>query len=289
MKFRLMSDLHFEFGRYHLIQPLPRLEGEEDMVLILAGDIFPAYGYQTFPQYSSSFFGFLDDCSARHKHIVYVLGNHEHYDGDISYTAQRIKDALLKEYTNVTVLDNESICFDDVEVIGATLWTNYYDEHPVHMNECQHRMADYKYIEHSQGPRNPYNPNRVSKIIPTDLLPLHYASKKFIFDTIVRCKSEGKRTVVVTHHGPSALSIAPEYANDTCNSGYISDFSDLFLDGKGPDVWCHGHIHSSVDYTLGGTRVITNPHGIGTENYDVNKDPDVLCFRYDFNFEVKNA
>lgn len=285
MKFRLLSDLHFEFGRYHTVQPLPYLPDEENMVVLLAGDIFPAFGYNMFPAYSANFFGFMDDITARHKHVVYVLGNHEHYDGDISYTAKLIKDKMREEYTNVTVLDNESISFDNIEIIGATLWTNYYDENAECMNACHFGMADYKYIQNSLGPQNPWHKMTICKIIPSDILPIHYASKKYIFDSIARCKEEGKRTIVLTHHAPSALSITPEYANDERNSGYVNDFTDLFFEGLGPDIWVHGHVHSCHDYTLGGTRVMTNPHGIGIENQKANKERE-LFFRDDFNFEV---
>ena len=37
-------------------------------------------------------------------------------------------------------------------------------------------------------------------------------------------------------------------------------------------LWCHGHIHSSVDYELGNARIIANPLGYGNENVNFNKE-----------------
>jgi hypothetical protein len=41
---------------------------------------------------------------------------------------------------------------------------------------------------------------------------------------------------------------------------YMTDLSNEIID-HGPDLWIHGHTHSSFDYALGKTRVIVNPYG----------------------------
>lgn len=46
---------------------------------------------------------------------------------------------------------------------------------------------------------------------------------------------------------------------------YASDMSDLMLT-HGPDMWLHGHVHVCNDYTVGSTRVASNPRGYGNEN-----------------------
>jgi predicted phosphohydrolase len=282
MKFRLFSDLHFEFSKYHVIQKLPHLEGEQDMIVLLAGDINPVAYYPL----SDRFFDWMDDVCARHRAVVFVAGNHEYYHGDISETISAMKERF-KDYYNLYVLENEKVEFDNVAIIGATLWTDYYNESPIAMNACQNRMADFKCITNIHGPQNPWHPNLVQKIIATDIIPIHQKSRDYIFEEIKRCKADGKRTIVITHHAPSALSISEEFKNDECNAGYINDFSEQFLDGLGPDIWVHGHVHSSHDYTLGGTRVLANPHGIGNENQEVNREEGSLCFNYNFIFEVK--
>lgn len=284
MKFRLLSDLHFEFSRYHTINKLPVLEDEQDMIVILAGDIFPAADYNNY-NYSDDFIAFVKDCERRHRHVVWVAGNHEYYGGDLTLTIPRLQEIIEQNFTKVTLLEQNSIRFDDVEIIGATFWTDFYNNNAEVSWACREHMFDYKKITNVNGPRNPYHPFRDPKILPEDLYAVHQQSRKFIFDKIAECDKQGIKTVVVTHHGPSALSITEKFKLHPANGGYISDLSEEFLDNLGPCVWCHGHVHSSHDYKLGRTRVVCNPHGIGVENMFESEENN-LRFNYFFTFEV---
>jgi hypothetical protein len=39
------------------------------------------------------------------------------------------------------------------------------------------------------------------------------------------------------------------------------------------DVWCHGHMHNSSDYTVGDGRVLCNPRGyLDDENEEFKED-----------------
>jgi Icc-related predicted phosphoesterase len=93
---------------------------------------------------------------------------------------------------------------------------------------------------------------------------------KYIFENIKKQKAAGRKVVVVTHHAPSSLSIAPWYKDDHyINGGYHSKLENQILDTS-PDLWFHGHMHNSFDYTLGDTRVICNPRGYYPE--EINPD-----------------
>jgi Icc-related predicted phosphoesterase len=72
--------------------------------------------------------------------------------------------------------------------------------------------------------------------------------------------------IVVTHMAPSFLSVHEKYKNDmNINGSYASDLSELILDTK-PELWFHGHMHDSFDYTIGNTRILCNPRGyVGEE------------------------
>lgn len=66
------------------------------------------------------------------------------------------------------------------------------------------------------------------------------------------------KTVVVTHHGPHRQSIHPRYDGNLANAAFISDLTPL-LDWV--DLWIHGHVHDSFDYSVGRCRVLTPSRG----------------------------
>jgi hypothetical protein len=75
---------------------------------------------------------------------------------------------------------------------------------------------------------------------------------------------------------PSALSVAPQYANDLTSSAFASRLDHL---AAMPDLWIHGHMHDSFDYRVGAGRVICNPCGYlrrGGGNENAAFDPDLV-------------
>ena len=69
--------------------------------------------------------------------------------------------------------------------------------------------------------------------------------------------------VVVTHHLPSPRSVAPQFMDSPINCYFLCDVERLM--GDRPKLWVHGHTHSSCDYLVGATRVISNPFGYPRE------------------------
>jgi Icc-related predicted phosphoesterase len=79
-----------------------------------------------------------------------------------------------------------------------------------------------------------------------------------------------RRTIVVTHHAPSALSLPLQRREDTISCAYASHLDDFILRYQ-PPLWIHGHIHHSNDYQIGSTRIISNPQAYPddpNENFD---------------------
>ena len=66
--------------------------------------------------------------------------------------------------------------------------------------------------------------------------------------------------VVVTHHGPSLLSVPTEFAGSIVNCFFTTDLEELIRTLK-PAIWVHGHAHNPLDYRVGETRVYANPLG----------------------------
>jgi hypothetical protein len=94
---------------------------------------------------------------------------------------------------------------------------------------------------------------------------MHSASKAFLIKTLAT-PFPGP-TVVVCHHGhwPSAH---PQYQTDILTAAFVSNLT--FIEEYQPDIFIHGHVHSSSDYRVGRTRVLCNPRGYPGENFNFN-------------------
>jgi Icc-related predicted phosphoesterase len=64
---------------------------------------------------------------------------------------------------------------------------------------------------------------------------------------------------VITHHAPHRLSVPAQFDGEPLTPCYVSHIPELVRPPA--DLWIHGHIHNSMDYAIGGTRVLCNPRG----------------------------
>jgi len=94
-----MSDVHLEFGQL----PVNNDAGAE--VLLLAGDICVAAGFLR-ERSGNEYHTFFRQCSEQFRDVVYIMGNHEHYNGDICTSYQILKTELDK-YPNIHFLERE--------------------------------------------------------------------------------------------------------------------------------------------------------------------------------------
>lgn len=244
MKVHAVSDLHCEFGKMNQRNYTP----PECDVVILSGDIWT--GVQGVIWANETY-----DCP-----VVMVGGNHDFYNREHSSHVAALK--AKAEGTNVHFLENDSVVIDGVRFLGATLWTDYnlFGRQPLDMLEAQNVMADFRTIFQDKD-------NGVY-MKAHDFLRLHQESVRYLTEQL--SDHDGK-TVVVTHHAPSSLSIHDRYMNDPVSAAYASRLEHLMLD-HAPVLWTHGHVHSSFDYKVGDTRVVCNPRGyVGHElNPDFN-------------------
>lgn len=282
MKIAIASDLHLEFGDINIVNT------DNADVLILSGDICVAadigrpdpHGFLEGAR-SNRIVDFFKRCSFQFPHVIYVMGNHEHYHGDFATTVNRIRSMLESNMlSNVYLLDREVKVIDDVTFIGGTLWTDMNNGDQLtlyHMRtmmndfrcvENSNRVVNYKTYEHINGVDNREKPvfkTRTAKFSPEDAFEEHVKMKGYI-QQIVEGKADQK-FVVVGHHSPSPQSIHPQYANDTImNGGYSSNIEEFIQDHPQIRLWTHGHTHHDFDYMIGETRVVCNPRGyIGYE------------------------
>lgn len=263
MKLRIMSDLHLEFDKTAYSIP----KGDKDTVLVVAGDI----GLGEKPIAVKNF---MKDCSEQFKEVVCIAGNHEFYNGYWPYSLTKLRKELA-DFKNVHILEKSSIIIDNVLFIGATLWSDFDNCDVICRMDAKHFMNDFRIIR-----TGPANKIWERKLTTNDVHADHIVAKNFIFETLYTASLESElKTVVITHHAPSYMSIAPEFKNSTLNGAYASDLSEEILTSK-PNIWIHGHTHASLDYMLGDTRIICNPRGYeavgqGNPTFDSNFELEI--------------
>lgn len=272
MKISLASDLHLETG----YQELPGGE-----VLILAGDICEARDFKK--EFHSTRLVdakpgsykwvdfFYKEC-AKYDRVFYVMGNHEHYHGRFDKTYHELKSILPK---NVRLLEQECEEYKGVLFIGTTLWTDYNRGDPLSVHTIKYGMNDYRLIKNHYVNKDVYH-----KLTPEHIINVHRNSRKYI-QLMLKEKSH-LPVVVITHHGPSYMSINEKYKREyLMNGAYTSELSELILDHENIRYWVHGHMHDAVNYEIGNTRILSNPRGyIGYE--------DTSAFDPNFTFDIKS-
>ena len=242
MQINFISDLHLEFG------PL-EIEPEAGDVLVLAGDID-----------IKGRVDWINSIASKFNHVIYVLGNHEFYNGAMDSIYKKTRENLAD---NVHLLENESVTIAGVTFHGATLWSDFLNGNPMSYLRCDQAINDYRLIRAGDGKH---------RFKPQIAHSLHNISKVFLQENV----KEGD--VVVTHMAPSLLSIHEKYKNDmNINGSYASDLSELILDTK-PELWFHGHVHTSFDYTVGNTRILCNPRGYVGEELNSEFEPNALTY-----------
>jgi predicted phosphodiesterase len=235
MRLHILGDLHLEFGPVRI--PAPDAD-----IVVLAGDIHLGregrkWARNQFPA----------------KPVIYVLGNHEFYRHslpDLTETLKRETDG-----SQIHLLENSAMEINGYTFLGCTLWTDYRLSSDLEgaMRLAEGIMSDYNIIQFSSE-------NRVLRA--RDTARLHSESVAWLRGALAKCNRA--RTIVVTHHAPSALSEAPYHANSPLKAAFASNLDSL-VEQSGVPLWIHGHTHYNADYVIGSTRVLTNQRGYPEE------------------------
>lgn len=242
MKLHLLSDLHTEMAPFSL----PETEAD---AVVLAGDI--GVGVNAVE-------GAIAASRRLGKPIVYVPGNHEFYrQADTSGMHGLVREMKrISRGTNVHVLDDDEVVLGDVRFLGCTLWTDFdlFGEgmRDVVMMAAGSVIKDFKHIfDHG------------NKVTPSFLRERHWKSRKWLERRLD--EGAGKKTIIITHHGPHPRSCPGHFRHDPVSAGFFSDLQSLIL-GHGIDLWAHGHVHAGADYRIGETRIVCNPRGYPGES-----------------------
>jgi len=277
MRINVVSDIHLEFG------PIEIKNTEGADALILSGDICVAADLlhkDDLNNKSRKIHDFFEMCSKEFKNVIYIVGNHEHYNGDFQRTIPHLKQ-FLGHLDNLHILDKEIVTIDDVTFIGGTLWTDMNKEDGITLYHMSSMMNDFIKVSNGKIQNGiqaeddkPYY--RIKRLTPEDVVFDHKSMLEYI-RIIVEGKQDQK-FVVVGHHAPSKLSTKPKYQDDyIMNGGYSSDLSEFILDHPQIKMWTHGHTHDTFDYMIGSTRVVCNPRGyIKYEQRADEFDPNII-------------
>ena len=277
MQVSVMSDLHLDFSDL-------TLPGGD--VLILSGDLCEAKSikkasynpdtvmleHEREDRRPDRFYRFLlEECSAKYRETIMVMGNHEHYGFKYHKTYGHIKDQLPD---NIHLLENETYELDGVTFLGATLWTDMNKGDEITLWQMKSMMNDYRQITALYEDRGLYY-----RLQPERTMADHHCTMDYFRKTLTERRESGKSNpvVVVTHHAPTKLSVKPRYQKETImNGAYSSDLSEFILDHPEIKVWTHGHTHDNFDYIVGECRIICNPRGYkGYEQQAENFDPTI--------------
>ncbi len=259
MKIFLTSDIHVEraaknfdpFKDYECLRFQYPINAD---VIVLAGDIGE---WTNGLEWAAQKF--------KGKQIVYIIGNHEFYDLDISVVSEMRSKA--KEL-DIYLLDQNEVIIDGVRFLGCTLWTdlNKYNSKTETVADIWQYINDYRYILCKDWWHNKQNKAQALWLMnlesefgfdpeffsPTVSYLLHKRSLQWLNKKLEQ--NFCGKTVVVTHHAPT-MHGTDDYAYGSDLEEFISKHSDKI------NCWMHGHLHKSVDYYISGVRVISNPRG----------------------------
>lgn len=251
MRLLVLSDLHLE--------SCATLQVPEDLnfdVAILAGDIHSpgreAVNWaQTAPVIGE-------------RPAVLVAGNHEFYGSTLSKELAAMKQAAAD--CQVHVLNRQALVIAGVRFLGCTLWTDFQlpfgpgarTDIGQALHHANAGMADYQCIEQMALAVRAARHREFARLLRAeDTLTMHWVDRDWLRHEL-QTPFDGP-TVVVTHHAPSAMSVAPQYVDDRLSPAFASDLPVEFFDV--PALWIHGHTHHSTDYTKRRCRVLSNPRG----------------------------
>jgi len=251
VKIRVMSDLHIEAGDLEVPNA-----GED--VVVLAGDVHVGIHSARWS------LGLAEKLSVP---VVLVAGNHEHYgagrDRQHSFggTIEALRAAAADSDGRLVFLEREAALVAGVRFVGATLWTDFdlFGAPAESMRHAQIGMTDFHVVNRLPGVR----------FTAADARREFVRAKRFLEEELK--KPHPGPTVVVTHHAPSARSVPARFKDHPLTPAYASHIDEL-VTTSGAALWAHGHMHDSVEYAIGATRVVCNPRGYA--GYELNRKFD---------------
>lgn len=242
LRVQIMSDLHVDSLRARGFPPIAPDAG----LVVIAGDT--CEGARQAVRLMRSAYPATD--------IVAVAGNHEFYRTTYSEELDAARE--YARMLGIHLLENQTVTFGRLRVIGATLWTDYslFGESlrvPA-MRLASETMRDHSRIKWERYPWKRFRPQEARA--------LHLRSRAYIESEFA--KPHDGPTLVLTHHPAIVEALAPQLRGRMIAAAYASDLSSM-IDRYQPEYWISGHTHYPIDHHRGRTRLISNPCGYHNE------------------------
>jgi predicted phosphodiesterase len=241
MKVQLVSDLHLEFlNREQIVELADRVSYKSNAkVLILSGDICSLSSKSIDKLYI-----FLNAIEDSYSDIIYILGNHEYY-GTSKQEVHELGHKFSKKYSNLHILDNESVTLENITFYGTTLWF----KETVETSLIKYSLNDYRCIK--------------------DFTPDVWCRKAISY--IRNIPDDESKKVLITHHVPNSRFISPKYVGNDMNCFYLNEIGEYL---NKFDLVIFGHSHDSVNYQFSDrTLALSNPRGyLNSKNNEGEND-----------------
>lgn len=238
MKIAYCSDLHLEFRDI----VLPKVDAD---VLVLAGDIMLLNMLSKeilHPDYTNPLIDFIDNVTSNYKDVIWVMGNHEYYSTDFN-ALNKIKH-LLQSYTNLHILENESIVIDGVKIIGGTMWTDLNLNDPRTVMAAPSMLNDF---------------NQIKGLTTGVWWDMHARFRDYLEEEVT------DNCVVITHHSPVFETIQEKWRGSVIMNGLYASNLNAFIMDNNIKLWIHGHLHGAYEVQIDDCLITSNTRGYPRE------------------------
>lgn len=237
IKIDYCSDLHVSYNNE--LPSWSELKNPDSTILIIAGDITNNSRDKSWK--------IVNRAKGVYDHVLFVDGNHEHYDSGVSIDGTENWFKLRANRDDeIHYLSASPVKIGDTWFIGTNGWYDWgikgYSSYESYLGWNKY-SNDSKLIKDSGNmPGRAFN--EMQKLC------------KNIADI------DSNKIVMVTHTPPmqSLIPYNPQYYPELDGS-YCNTFMEYLLPNKTIKIWFYGHTHARNDQIINGTRFLNNVRG----------------------------
>lgn len=264
MKFDLVSDLHVDTH-----YTLPNLNPKSD-ILVIAGDTSNSIGMTRL---------YLHKIAPLYKKIIFILGNHEHYDSKgrpVDITEYLMSDDLPDNVFFLSYKSPFHIHDEKYMFIGLTGWYdfNYPGKHPRYQKKAwESEINDSRLINFSQDKENWQE--GIDDNEPEEHAKRHAKMLEALVrstNTTPTVQRQIQEIIVVTHTIPIVSGcVSPDHPWAYLNGSFYNSFMFNVWNADKNNLikaWCFGHTHFPCYRYENGIHFYCNPRGYYHEQND---------------------